>query len=95
MQDYNQLINNGIQFRFDTLTTGVLEDPYLDNPFQRFHESIVDYPDFQDDIDDVSFTEYDNYERLKKLAPKKGSTVGDAHIIPIEDNDQKLYFYDL
>lgn len=27
--------------------------------------------------------------------PKKGTTVGDSLIIPTEDNDQKLYFYDV
>lgn len=95
MQDYNFNIPTGVQMRLDSLVTGALEDPYLDNPFQRFHQSIVDYPDFQDDIDDVSFLEYDNYERLKRLEPKKGTTVGDSPVIPMEDNDQKLYFYDL
>jgi hypothetical protein len=42
----------------------------------------------------VSFTEYDNWERLKPFDPKDGTTVGDTPVIPTEDNDQKLYFYD-
>lgn len=53
MQDYNQRINNGVQVRMDSIIHGIVEKPYLDNPFQRFHESIEQYPDFHDDIDDV------------------------------------------
>jgi hypothetical protein len=48
-----------------------------------------------DDIDDVSMLEYDNFERLKPFNPKEGTTVGDTNIYPPEDNDQKLYFYDV
>jgi hypothetical protein len=67
MQDSNFQINNGIHLRMDSIISGILEKPYLDNPFQRFHESIEQYPDFLDDINDVSFMEYDNWERLKKF----------------------------
>jgi hypothetical protein len=94
MQDSNFQINNGIHLRMDSIISGILEKPYLDNPFQRFHESIEQYPDFLDDINDVSFMEYDNWERLKKFGPKEGTTIGDTSVIPPEDNDQKLYFYD-
>jgi hypothetical protein len=48
-----------------------------------------------DDIDDISFIEYDNWERLKPLVAKPGTTVGEVQAIPPEDNDQKLYFYDV
>jgi hypothetical protein len=95
MQDYNHLINVGPHMRLDSIIHGIVEKPYLDNPFQRFHESIEDYPEFHDDIDDVSFTEYDNWERLKPYDAKDGTTVGDTTVIPLEDNDMKLYFYDL
>ena len=94
MQDFNHNISNGVHMRLDSITHGIIEQPYLDNPFQRFHESIEEYPDFHDDIDDVGFTEYDNWERLKAFDPKKGTTEGDTPVIPMEDNDQKLYFYD-
>jgi hypothetical protein len=43
----------------------------------------------------VSFTEYDNWERLKQFDPKEGSTEGETPVIPTEDNDMKLYFYDV
>ena len=95
MQDNSQQINNGVHMRLDSIIHGIVEQPYLDNPFQRFHESIEQYPDFHDDIDDVSFTEYDNWERLKPFDPKEGSTVGETPVIPTEDNDMKLYFYDV
>ncbi len=94
-QDYNHNISNGIHLRLDSITHGIIETPYLNNPFQRFHQSIEDYPDFHDDIDDVSFTTYDNFERLKQFDAKEGTTVGDSPVIPTEDNDTKLYFYDV
>ena len=95
MQDNSQQINNGVHMRLDTIIHGLTEKPYLDNPFQRFHESIEEYPEFHDDIDDVSFIQYDNWERLKPFDAKDGSTVGGTPAIPTEDNDQKLYFYDV
>lgn len=64
--------------RLDSIIHGVMEQPYLDNPFQRFHESIEKYPDFHDDIDDVSMIDYDNWERLKQFDPKEGTTVGES-----------------
>ena len=76
--DANQRINNGVQIRLDQITHGLMEQPYLDNPFQRFHQSIEEYPDFHDDIDDVSMIDYDNWERLKQFDPKEGTTVGDS-----------------
>lgn len=85
----------GVQISLNNLITGEIEKSYIDNPFQRMHQSIEDYPDFLDDIDDVSLLEYDNFERLKPFQAKKGTTVGDTPAIPTEDNDQKLYFYDV
>lgn len=38
--------------------------------------------------------DYDNWERLKPFQPKEGTTVGVTNIVPPEDNDQKLVFYD-
>jgi hypothetical protein len=79
--------NNGMQVRFDTLIHGIVEKPYINNPFTRFHVSIEEYPQFHDDIDDISFQEYDNWERLKKFDPVEGSTVGETFAVPLEDND--------
>lgn len=39
--------------------------------------------------------EYDNWERLKPFDAKEGTTEGESMVIPTEDNDQKLYFYDV
>lgn len=77
------------------MITGNLKKPYLDNPFQRFHQSIEDYPHFLDDIDDVHMVEYDTYERFKPFKAKEGTTVGDTIAIPLEDNDTKYYPYDI
>lgn len=60
---------------------------HIDNPFLRMHKTLEEYPHFLDDIDDISLVEYDQYERFKPFQPKKGSTVGDSLIIPLEDND--------
>lgn len=95
LQDYTTQINNGVHMRLDSIIQGLTEKPYLDNPFQRFHQSIEEYPEFHDDIDDVSFTEYDNWERLKPFDAKDGTTVGDTPVIPTEDNDLKMLFYDV
>lgn len=46
-------------------------------------------------MDDVSFMTLDNYERFKATQAKEGTTVGETLVIPTEDNDQKLYFYDV
>lgn len=78
----------------DSIISGLVDAPFLNNPFQRFHQSIEDYPALLEDVDDVSFVEYDNWERLKQFDPKEGTTVGETPVIPTEDNDQKLYFYD-
>lgn len=95
MQDYNQRINNGVHYRMDSIIHGIVETPYLDNPFQRFHENLEKYPDFHDDIDDVGFIQYDNWERLKPFEAAEGTTVGGTNVIPQEDNDQKPVFYDI
>ena len=55
MQDYNSQINNGVHMRSDSIIHGITEKSYLENPFHRFHQSIEEYPEFNDDIDDVSF----------------------------------------
>lgn len=72
------------------MVTGARAEQVLDNPFVRFHKQIEQYPDFHDDMDDVHLFEYDNFERFKQYAPKKGTTVGDTPIFPIEDNDTKF-----
>lgn len=90
MQDYNNQINSGLSISMEQLLQGLVETNYLNNPFQRFHESIEDYPDFLDDIDDVDLVEYDNWERFKPFDPVEGTTVGETPVIPTEDNDMKL-----
>lgn len=32
---------------------------------------------------------------MKKFDPKQGTVAGESLVIPPEDNDQKLYFYDV
>ena len=39
--------------------------------------------------------QYDNWERLKPFDAKDGTTVGDTPVIPTEDNDMKMLFYDV
>ena len=86
-QDYNVQMTTGLNLTMDSIVHGLMEKQYIDSPFTRFHESIEQYPDFQDDIDDVSFMDFDNYERIKPFMAKEGTTVGDTFIIPTEDND--------
>jgi len=70
-------------------------DTHFDNPFMRWHKSFGDYPNFLSDIDDYSMHDTDTFERLKKFAPKKGTTVGGSTLIPREDNDEKYEFFDI
>ena len=74
---------------------GTISNSYLSNPFARFHEKLQEYPDFLDDMDDVNLIEYDNWERFKPFKAKAGTAQSATPIIPIEDNDQKFFFYDL
>ena len=71
----------------DGLIHGIIEQQYLDNPFQRFNESLEKYPNFLEDMDDIHLVQYDNFERLKRMAPKEGTTAGETTVIPPEDND--------
>jgi len=59
MQDSTKRINIGAQISLKAMVTGEIEEQYINNPFQRMHQSIEDYPDFLDDIDDVDLTEID------------------------------------
>jgi hypothetical protein len=79
----------------DTITHGIFSRPFLDSPFTRFHESIEDYPDFHDDFDDHSLYETDTFERMKPFAAKKKDVVGTTTVIPMDDNDATLKFYDI
>jgi hypothetical protein len=94
-QDSNFQINNGLHVRLDTITHGIVSRPFLDSPFTRFHESIEDYPDFHDDFDDHSLYETDTYERMKPFSAKKKDVVGTTTVIPMDDNDATLKFYDI
>ena len=37
-------INNGVHLSMDSIISGVVEKPQLDNPFTRFHEQLAEYP---------------------------------------------------
>jgi len=39
--------------------------------------------------------EFHDFERMKKLKPKDGTTVGVTQMIPREDTDEKFEFYDI
>jgi hypothetical protein len=59
------------------------------------HESIQQYSYSQDDIDDHSLYETDNFERMKPFQAKKADVVGMSTVIPLQDNDEVLQFYDI
>lgn len=75
-------INNGVHLSMDSIISGVVEKPQLDNPFTRFHEQLAEYPQEHENMDDVKLYKTDNFERLKPLMPKKGSVVGTTTVIP-------------
>lgn len=77
----------GVDVSLDAITSGRTMRPYLNTAFTRFHESIEQYPAFLDDIDDIALDTTDDFERTKMFKAKKGTTVGDASIIPMDDDD--------
>jgi hypothetical protein len=79
----------------ETMRDQVSIKPYFNNQFVRMHESIEDYSYSQDDIDDHSLYETDNYERMKPFTAKKNDVVGLSTVIPLDDNDEMLHFYDI
>jgi len=93
-QDKNMVVPNAF-LRVEQLYEGNIIEPYLSNPFLRWHKSFGNYPSFFSDMDDYPMHKTDDFERMKKLRPKKGSTVGISQMIPREDTDEKLEYYDI
>lgn len=61
----------------------------------RFHESIEDYPHNHGEWDDHSLYTTDNFERMKPHMAKSEDVVGTTPVVPIDDNDFNLKFYDI
>merc|ERR1712176_891981 len=93
-QDKNFEFNNGFFVRLDTLVHGIVPQQSLDNPFVRFNENIDEYGSMLDDQDDMPLCEVDNFERQKPFMPKEKDVVGTSPIIPTQDTDEKLIYYD-
>ena len=94
-QDIGQFLHSGLNISLDQIVSGNVMNPTLDNPFTRYNEDIADNPHHLYDIDDIPMVEYREFERTRPFRAKKGTTEGETFAIPIEDNDEKLVFYDL
>jgi hypothetical protein len=81
--------------RMDRLVTGQTSRPFLNTHFTRFHEVAEDYNDFHDDYDDHNLFTTDNFERLKPFTADKKNVVGTTPVVPLDDNDELLHFYDI
>lgn len=94
-QDFNMILpNSGIKIA--SLIDGRIEDIHYDNPFLRWHKSFEQYDSFLSDIDDIPMTITDEFERIKKYKPDaKNATAGNSPVIPRQDNDEALEFYDI
>lgn len=66
----------------------------FDNPFVRFHENIEEYGSILNNADDIAMFEVDNFERQKIYQPKDKDVVGTTTLIPTQDTDEKLIWYD-
>jgi len=73
---------NGLHLSMDSIINGTVDAPMFDNPFKRFHQSLVDYGHEHDNMDDIRLYETTAYERLKPVMPKDASVVGTTSIIP-------------
>ena len=88
------MINTGVSVPMESIINAQNDEPILDNPFTRFNQSIQDYPQDHANVNNVSLYKTDNLERMKPLMPKKGSYVGTTTLLPTQDTDEKLIFYD-
>lgn len=77
------------------MITGAKMDNYYDLPHLRWHKSFEEYPSHLSDIDDIAFDRVDQYERLKKYNPNPKHVVGTTPLVPREDNDEKLEWFDI
>lgn len=53
------------------------------------------YPHHQDDVDDHPLAETDTFERMKPFQAKKKDVVGSTTVVPLDDNDGVLHYYDI
>lgn len=74
---------------------GSLAPAYVDNVFQRWHESYEKYPSLLATVDDHSLYQTDDFERFKKFKAKDKDVVGVTPAIMKEDNDEKWELYDI
>jgi hypothetical protein len=74
---------------------GTDETMAFDNPFLRWHKSFENYSGHLYDIDDHTLHGSDEFERLKKYTPDDKHVAGMTPIIPRQDNDEALEFYDI
>lgn len=81
--------------RYDSIISGVKNQPFLDNQFTRFHESIEQYPQNHSEWDNHQLYQYDNFERMKPHTAKAKHVVGSSTVVPMDDNDETLKFYDI
>lgn len=77
------------------LMTGIKEDMTLQAPWTRMHKSYDDYPSMLSTIDDVPLHQTDTFERHKPFIPKPEHVVGTTTNSPMDDDDEKLHFYDI
>lgn len=94
-QDSNFQLNGGMTLRKDQILEGTLPKNFLDNAFIRWNQSIDDHPHHHADFDDLSLYETDNFERMKPYVAKDKDVVGTSTVVPLDDNDGALHFYDI
>lgn len=67
---------------------------YHDNQFARWNSNIDKNASQHDDIERHTLYEHDNFERMKPYMAKTGDVEGQTTVIPQDDDDSKLHFYD-
>ena len=72
---------------------GYTPKQFMDNPFTRWNQQIDDNPHHHGDWDDYSLFETDNFERMKPYQADSKDVVGEAQVIPMDDNDGVLHWY--
>jgi len=75
--------------------SGTINKTTLNAPFCRMHKNVEEYAGNLSTYDDVPLYQTDTYERLKPFIPSDKDVVGTTTLIPMDDNDEILHFYDI
>lgn len=88
-------ILQGLQMSFSDIISGYKPNYYLDAPFKRMRNNVLDHNTFLDDMDDVDIMESGRFERFKNKGAAPGSCDVEGTIVPPKDTDEEFVWADV